>query len=935
MALTMPKATYAYDFSALAPNLQTLYYNISNGSAVVTYPGQFSYDPYAGNSRPTGNLVIPDSVTYGGITYAVTSIGDYAFDGCSGLTTVLIPNTVTSIDNYAFAGCSGLTEMWMKPTTPPILGGASSICGNIIYLFVPYGSYAAYTNAGTNYTRHIIYCDTVFVTLNINDTTRGYVIGYDSVYANPVQCTITAIPNYGYHFARWGSFTTDSIYILSGNLRDFVLDVYFDFNQYTIMLSADTSIYGTVSGAGSFDYLSERTITANANHGYHFTHWSDGDTNNPRILTLTQDTSLYAIFQPNRYFVQGVSNDTAMGTVIGSDTADYLDTVTLTAVPNYGYQFSIWLYNDDNSWDVNNPLTAIATDEITYTAYFWPNVYSITVNADTSIHGSCIGGGSYTYLSERTISATANHGYHFTHWSDGDTNNPRTITLTQDTQFVAFFDKNQYTVAAVTNDSIRGVVSGSAIVDYLDSVSLTATSNYGYHFQRWSDYNTDNPRTVVATDNISLTAHFYSNQYTIALSVDTLIHGMVSGAGSYNYLSNRPISANANYGYHFTHWNNGDTNNPRTITLTQDTQFVAYFEKNTYTLTFQSDNTDLGIVNTNSESGEYLDSSMLIYTTPIAHYHFTHWNDGSTENPRRFVFDDNRTYTASFAIDVHTVGVQVDNIAHGTVSGAGSREYGQPITVSATPYSGYQFTHWSDGSTYNPYTFAVLNDTVLTAFFVADGEPWQDTVVVYDTVFVDVHDTTYVDVIDTMYIDVQDTTYIDVHDTTYIDVHDTTYVDVHDTTYIDVHDTTYIDVHDTTYIDVHDTSIVVDTLTLTQYDTVTNTVYDTVYNYIYDTVTITDTLWLYDTITIYDTVYITEQGIDEVEALNAKIYSNNGQIVVEGIYGVDVHIYDALGRQIEAVKRPDSQTIRFNVPSTGTYMVKIGNAPARRIVVVR
>ena len=48
--------------------------------------------------------------------------------------------------------------------------------------------------------------------------------------------------------------------------------------------------------------------------------------------------------------------------------------------------------------------------------------------------------------------------------------------------------KNQYSVTGVTNDSVKGLVSGSTTVDYLDSVTLTATANYGYRFVRWNDY---------------------------------------------------------------------------------------------------------------------------------------------------------------------------------------------------------------------------------------------------------------------------------------------------------------------------------------------------------------------------------------------------------------------------------------------------------------
>ena len=73
-------------------------------------------------------------------------------------------------------------------------------------------------------------------------------------------------------------------------------------------------------------------------------------------------------------------------------------------------------------------------------------------------------------------------------------------------------------------------------------------------------------------------------------------------------------------------------------------------------------------------------------------------------------------------------------------------------------------------------------------------------------------------------------------------------------------------------------------------------VHDTTYITLTDTVflTETDTIWLHDTIYlpqyIHDTIYITE-GIDGVDALNAKVYVSNGQIVVEGADSYDVTLF--------------------------------------------
>lgn len=566
-----------------------------------------------------------------------------------------------------------------------------------------------------------------------HDSTKGEVVGSCSVeYLDSV--TLTAVPYYGYHFVGWnpGWWTSDGIdYYLRLDFYDNPITVlvsddatysaYFVPNQYQVTLNVNNEFYGQCLGQGIYDYLSEQTIIAVADYGYHFSMWSDGDTNNPRVLTITQDTSLYAIFEKNNYYIVGIPDNTEKGNVIGSDTVEYLDTVVLTATSNYGYHFSRW--SDNNT---SNPRQIIATQNRTITAIFDYNQYTITLNVDSNILGSTNGGGSYNYLSEQTITATASYGYHFTSWNDGDTNNPRTITLTQDTIFTAQFTKNTYTITAISADTIRGSVIGSTSIEYLDSVTIMANPNYGYHFTAWNDGNTDNPRIIVATRDSVFTASFVYNQYTITLDVDSDIHGSVVGGGSFNYLSEQTIIATANYGYHFTAWSDGDTNNPRTITLTQDTGFTALFAKNQYTLTLQSDDVTHGSV-IGGGVFDYLDT-VAIEATAVEHYHFVLWNDGNTDNPRQYVLIGNDTLIAIFAIDTHHVSVESCNIAFGSVEGSGDFEYGTPATVTATAYSGYQFVRWSNGDTHNPYTFAVLQDTTLVAIFEAETQGIDDVI---------------------------------------------------------------------------------------------------------------------------------------------------------------------------------------------------------------
>ena len=105
--LMMASRLFAYDFEAICSTGQTLYYNINDDgiSVTVTYPfygGQNNY--YSGYEMPQGDLTIPDSVEYQGITYAVTKIGPHAFYGCYSLGAATLPNTLVEIGSQAFHG---------------------------------------------------------------------------------------------------------------------------------------------------------------------------------------------------------------------------------------------------------------------------------------------------------------------------------------------------------------------------------------------------------------------------------------------------------------------------------------------------------------------------------------------------------------------------------------------------------------------------------------------------------------------------------------------------------------------------------------------------------------------------------------------------------------------------------------------------------------
>ncbi len=105
LALVATTALWAADFL-----INGIYYNIladKTNELEVTYRGSYYYEYY---DEYGDSVTIPETVTYYGTTYSVTSIGDQAFQDCSSLTSITIPNSVTSIGDHAFRDCISLTS---------------------------------------------------------------------------------------------------------------------------------------------------------------------------------------------------------------------------------------------------------------------------------------------------------------------------------------------------------------------------------------------------------------------------------------------------------------------------------------------------------------------------------------------------------------------------------------------------------------------------------------------------------------------------------------------------------------------------------------------------------------------------------------------------------------------------------------------------------
>jgi subtilisin family serine protease/predicted pyridoxine 5'-phosphate oxidase superfamily flavin-nucleotide-binding protein len=292
------------------------------------------------------------------------------------------------------------------------------------------------------------------------------------------------------------------------------------------------------------------------------------------------------------------------------------------------------------------------------------------------------------------------------------------------------------TVTSTTGGTVTQPGAGTFAYSDGDVVNLVASASAGYHFANWTGTafdagkiasSTSAATTVLMDADYTVIANFARNEYT--LTVNTVGSGSVTKSpnqATYHYGDVVQLTANSAAGWSFGTWDGGlGTTSPVTITIVGDRTITATFTQDMYTLTINTVGSGSVTKSPNQATYHYGDAVQLTANS-AAGWSFGTWDGGlGTTSPVTITIVGNKTVTATFTQDMYTL--NISTVGGGSVAKSPDKTtyaYGEVITVTATPNSGYTFVNWTENgsvvSSSAGYNFTLNGNRNLVANFTAN-----------------------------------------------------------------------------------------------------------------------------------------------------------------------------------------------------------------------
>ena len=529
-------------------------------------------------------------------------------------------------------------------------------------------------------------------------------VNYGSLATAPEDPTKT-----GYTFKAWavdGEEVDVETYVIE---EATTFDAVFTANAYKIKLEVD----GTEISQISINYDSVPTKPEDpTKEGYTFSKWvikgSETEFDWTTKYVTEGDTTLTAVFDINEYDVVFMHGST----VVDKQTVEHGDYATAPADPTEaGHTFKYWAV-DGEEVDVEDYKIV---EDVTFTAVFDVNTYTITIKVDDATETENVDYGSIPTKPENPTK----EGYMFVGWfiegtkTEFDWSVP--YTTEGDTTVVAVFNINKYEVMFMNGST----VVDKQTVDHGDYATAPADpTEAGHTFQYWAvDGKEVDVEDYKIVEDTTFKAVFNANTYTITVKVDGEVSSTVSV--DYDSVPTKPADPTKE-GFTFVKWviegTDVEFNWAAPYTTAGDTTVDAVFSVNEYTVTFKDGDTVIG-----TEKVAYKGTVTKAPDAPAKEgYTFLGWFSGDLAFDLKTPITADMTITAKYKINEYTVTFKDGD----TVIGTEKVNYGGTVTTmpDAPAKEGYEFKYWSlDGEKAFDATTAIKGDTTLKAVYEKKG----------------------------------------------------------------------------------------------------------------------------------------------------------------------------------------------------------------------